>query len=366
MATTKFVWDELSDNVLMETDENNVPTAEYTHWPERFGELISQERSGVTSYFHYDGAHSTRLLTDDNGEITDTYIYSAYGELVARTGTTTNPFGYKGAVGYYTNAATNDIYVRARSYQPVSGRWLSMDPLGFVDGPNLYCFFAINSVDPSGQNRLYATKRYSRGNDDYHEPNYLTAWLDVSIDVNANCVCGNSTINDYPEYWFGKITVKVCFKATQVKSPKGSDFYEPEDSGGLWIDNGPGWKRIPFSASGFGNNYSICLDFEFPCPDLDITSKHLIGSYLPHLRSIFNPRRYNPFYWETSHQGWQWHNFLELHWTAKVEDGIATVANVWLVAIQQHNNRPGHEVIHLTFSDPGPDVLEEPHAPHKG
>jgi len=152
MAVTNYIWDELSDNLLMETDENNVPTAVYTHWPERFGELISQERSGVTSYFHYDGAHSTRFLTDDNENITDTYIFSAFGELVARTGTTTNPFGYKGAVGYYTNPATNDIYVRARSYQPVTGRWLSMDPLGFVDGPNLYrAYFVPGGVDPSGQ-----------------------------------------------------------------------------------------------------------------------------------------------------------------------------------------------------------------------
>jgi len=151
LATTKFVWDELSDNVLMETDENNIPTAVYTHWPERFGQLISQERSGVTSYYHYDGEHSTRLLTDDSGAITDTYIYSAYGELVARTGTTNNPFGYKGAVGYYTNSATGDIYVRARTYEPVIGRWLSMDPLGFVDGPNLYqAYFVPQGIDPRG------------------------------------------------------------------------------------------------------------------------------------------------------------------------------------------------------------------------
>jgi|GEM_PF-5582363 len=152
MTVTNFIWDELSDNVLMETDENNVPTVVYNHRPERFGELISQERSGVTSYYLYDGAHSTRLLTDDNGEITDTYIFSAFGELVARTGTTFNPFGYKGAVGYYTNTATNDIYVRARTYEPVIGRWLSMDPLGFVDGPNLYrAYFVPMGADPSGQ-----------------------------------------------------------------------------------------------------------------------------------------------------------------------------------------------------------------------
>jgi|GEM_PF-2171931 len=152
MAVINYIWDELSDNVQMETDENDVPTVVYTHRPERFGELISQERSGVTSYYSYDGQHSTRLLTDDNENITDTYIFSAFGELVARTGTTINPFGYKGAVGYYSNSATGDIYVRARTYEPVIGRWLSMDPLGFVDGPNLYrAYFVPNGVDTTGQ-----------------------------------------------------------------------------------------------------------------------------------------------------------------------------------------------------------------------
>ena len=151
MAVTNFIWNELTDNVMFETDENDVVTVSYTNLPERYGELLSQKRSGVTSYFHYDGDHSTRQLTDENQNVTDTFIYSAFGEEVARTGVTTNPFGYKGEVGYYTNPETNDIYVRARTYQPATGRWLSMDPLGFVDGPNLYrAYFAPMRTDPAG------------------------------------------------------------------------------------------------------------------------------------------------------------------------------------------------------------------------
>jgi len=160
MTVTNFIWDELSDNVLLETDENDVVTASYTNRPERFGELISQERSGVTSYFHYDGEHSTRNLTDSNEDVTDTFIYNAFGEEVARTGTTTNPFGYKGAVGYYTNEDTNDLYVRRRTYLPTIGRWLSPDPLGFIDGSNLYqAYFVPNGVDPSGELTISWDKR---------------------------------------------------------------------------------------------------------------------------------------------------------------------------------------------------------------
>jgi RHS repeat-associated protein len=156
VAVTNFIWDELSDNVLLETDESDALTARYTNRPEQFGKLLSQYRIEdekiVERFYHYDGQHSTRDLTDANETVTDTFIYSAYGAEVARTGTTTNPFGYKGAVGYYTNADTDDIYVRARTYEPAIGRWLSADPMGFVDGTNLFCgYFVPHTTDPEGQ-----------------------------------------------------------------------------------------------------------------------------------------------------------------------------------------------------------------------
>jgi RHS repeat-associated protein len=151
MAVTNFIWDEVSDNVLLETDDNDAVTTAYVNRPEQFGELLSQDRSGAKSFFHYDGESSTSALTDENEDITDTFIYTAYGEEVARAGTTTNPFGYKGAVGYYTNAETSDIYVRARTYAPAIGCWLSKDPAGFIDGPNLYrAYFVPNGIDPLG------------------------------------------------------------------------------------------------------------------------------------------------------------------------------------------------------------------------
>ena len=151
MGVKKFIWDELSDNVLLETDENDVVTAAYHHRPERFGELLSQNRSGVDRFFHFDGQHSTSDLTASNEKVTDTFSFTAYGEEVTRTGNTTNPFGYKGAVGYHTNEETHDVYVRNRTYEPAAGRWLSADPLGFIDGPNLFrAYFVPSHIDPSG------------------------------------------------------------------------------------------------------------------------------------------------------------------------------------------------------------------------
>lgn len=156
MSAVNYVWDDLNDCVLEEVDDDGNVIASYTNEPGPFGKVISQERNGVTSYYHYDGQGNTVALTDDNCNITDTYSYNAFGETIASTGSTTNPFKYGGQYGYYTDSETNDIYIRARTYKPSLGRWLTRDPIGFEGSPyDLYEFCksnVLNRKDPSGLN----------------------------------------------------------------------------------------------------------------------------------------------------------------------------------------------------------------------
>ena len=167
MGAINYIWDEENDSLLEEVDDDGNVIASYTNEPGPFGKVISQERNGVTSYYHYDGQGSTVALTDDNENVTDTYVYTAFGELVSSTGTTVNPFRYVGQYGYYTDVETNDIYIRARSYTPSLGRWLTRDPIGFEGSPfNLYDFVDSKPVfktDPSGQS-------VCDGYDDYDDP----------------------------------------------------------------------------------------------------------------------------------------------------------------------------------------------------
>ncbi|RCS49490.1 RHS repeat-associated core domain-containing protein [Bremerella cremea] len=56
--------------------------------------------------------------------------------------------------GYYYDSDTGLYLVRNRVYHPKLGRWLTKDPLGMVDGPNLYEYCAgdpVNLIDPSGE-----------------------------------------------------------------------------------------------------------------------------------------------------------------------------------------------------------------------
>ncbi len=108
--------------VLEERDAIGGLRAHYTYG----NGLLDMNRDGATSFYQFDGLRSTRLLTNGAGAITDTYGYDGYGNLVAATGSTANPYLFAGqqfepALGLY--------HLRARHYDPGNGRFLGRDPL---------------------------------------------------------------------------------------------------------------------------------------------------------------------------------------------------------------------------------------------
>ena len=154
MGTTTYVWDPVFDCVSHELDENNDVKAVYHNEPQQYGGVLSQRRGTTSHYHHHDALGSTRLLTDNSGNVTDTYLHDAWGNSVATTGTTVNPFKWVGKYGYYTDDSTGQVYVRARMYQPTVARWTSVDPLGFFDGTNINLLarnMPVLVFDPSGQ-----------------------------------------------------------------------------------------------------------------------------------------------------------------------------------------------------------------------
>ena len=132
VTVTKYVWDPVSDCVLMELDETDNVKAVYTNEARQYGGVLSQRRGNTSHYHHHDALGSTRFLTDSTGNVTDTYLNDAWGNSVASTGTTVNPFKWVGKYGYYTDNSTGQVYVRARMYQPATARWYSVDPLMFL------------------------------------------------------------------------------------------------------------------------------------------------------------------------------------------------------------------------------------------
>jgi hypothetical protein len=106
VAVTEYICDVENDSYLMETGENGATQAVYTNDPSQFGGLISQRRDGQTYYHHYDALGSTRQLADAGENVTDEYVYTAWGEPIVANGPTENPYRWIGRLGYYWDAAT--------------------------------------------------------------------------------------------------------------------------------------------------------------------------------------------------------------------------------------------------------------------
>jgi len=79
-------------NVLMEADSSGTPVRFYVWGPN--GLLAQVESDGTTHYFHADEQGSTLALTDGDGNVTDQFGYTPYGEICNRTGTTHTPYLY--------------------------------------------------------------------------------------------------------------------------------------------------------------------------------------------------------------------------------------------------------------------------------
>lgn len=149
--TVKYLNDNsVLTNVLAEIDANGNELCYYTIG----ADLISQERSGKTSLYLYDGHGSVRGLIDENGKVTDTYNYDAFGNLLDKTGTTVNNYLY---CGEQLDSTTGLYYLRARYMNPATGTFITQDTyLGTVFDPtslHKYLYANANPVtycDPSG------------------------------------------------------------------------------------------------------------------------------------------------------------------------------------------------------------------------
>ncbi|MEJ6950987.1 RHS repeat-associated core domain-containing protein [Natronospora cellulosivora (SeqCode)] len=102
-------------------------------------------------FYHKDGLGSMRVVSDNYGNVSESYSYNVYGnpyEGRFRTTQNNNPFGFTG------QRFEAEIWMHSfayRTYNPVSKRWMTPDPIR--DGMNWYqyCFSdPVNLWDPLG------------------------------------------------------------------------------------------------------------------------------------------------------------------------------------------------------------------------
>ncbi len=119
----------------------------------------SDKNTDGTTYYHYNNIGSTTKLTDNNGNVIQSYEYGAYGEVLSGD-TKITPFLYNGQLGVMTD--DNGLYyMRARYYNVNIKRFINQDvvhgSINVSQSLNRYSYVQGNPIkltDPFGLSPL--------------------------------------------------------------------------------------------------------------------------------------------------------------------------------------------------------------------
>jgi RHS repeat-associated protein len=151
-TTEYFVYD--GQQVLLQLSATGAVTERYL-WGPAADKVLAEESASGVSWLLTDGQGSVRdVVTYTAGAtaIADHIDYSAFGVEYETTPSADPGIGF---AGQFWDAAAGSYYCEARSYNPSTGRYESVDPTGFSAGdPNLYAYVfndPTNLVDPTGE-----------------------------------------------------------------------------------------------------------------------------------------------------------------------------------------------------------------------
>ena len=150
---TIYVWD--GEQVVMELSKGGAVQKRYI----RGNDLVYADKGENTekTYYVTDMHGNVVQLLDESGNVTKTYEYDSFGNEVKPEKKDENPYRY---CGEYYDKETEEVYLRARYYEPGVGRFITRDTYtGESDEPlslHLYTYCAndgVNYVDCDGNAR---------------------------------------------------------------------------------------------------------------------------------------------------------------------------------------------------------------------
>lgn len=150
-TTTRFLYD--GPRLVAEYDGSGALLRRYVHGPRTDEPLVWIEEQGGTPqrrWLHHDRQGSVVAWSNAAGEIENggLYSYGPWGEPSTWTG---GRFRYTGQIML---PEAELYFFKARVYDPVAGRFLQTDPVGYKDDLNTYAYVGgdpLNQGDPTGQ-----------------------------------------------------------------------------------------------------------------------------------------------------------------------------------------------------------------------
>ena len=147
--STLFAYD--GDQIIAEYDNTAALSKKYIYGPgiDEPVCMIDVADNNVVYYYHFDGLGSVVALSNEGGELVESYSYDVFGQpnTISTIG---NCFMF---TGREYDSETGLYHYRARAYKPSMGRFLQTDPMGYGDSINMYSYCGNNPVswaDPYG------------------------------------------------------------------------------------------------------------------------------------------------------------------------------------------------------------------------
>lgn len=150
-----FLWS--GSSLVAELDGTaSAVVSEYSYYGMDMPHAVIKQPVGTRLYARMDGLGSVLALTDTSGGIRTSYNYDDWGRLTGSTDLEgfngRDRARWKGAL--WLGPEVDIYYMRARWYEPETGRFLSEDPIGLAGGVNPYVYAGndpVNLKDPNGR-----------------------------------------------------------------------------------------------------------------------------------------------------------------------------------------------------------------------
>ncbi len=146
-TTHHLTWQQTSALPLLLSDGTN----SYIYGPEGapIEQISGPEGEEHAQYLHHDQQGSTRLITNEAGEAVGSYTYTPYGAVEHHEGSARTALGYDGQL---ISSETGLVYLRARTYDPTTAQFMSVDPINeLTRQPYTYALDnPLNLIDPTG------------------------------------------------------------------------------------------------------------------------------------------------------------------------------------------------------------------------
>ena len=216
-GTERHVYDD-NWQVIADLDANGNVLRSYV-WDAGIDRLLAVKIGSRTYTAHTDVQGTVWAFSDEQGNVAAVFGYDAWGNVLSRTyapGAEALAGVRYGFQGREHSQLTGFIHFRMRWYDPVTGRWLSKDPIRLLGGMNLYAFCGCDPVN-------------------HRDP--------IGTDDEGQGVVSNIVVKVSPEYWTEYATVMNLLdehdideisqnKALQDRLKRSED--KIEESAGWW------------------------------------------------------------------------------------------------------------------------------------